>query len=199
MAAHTDAPSGLYYFPSCIPDEDLEDTEEWLESEGFQGELKSVTNNPQSRKVAQYGFKYGYGSGSVAEDAAEFPPAVKNLRDMIPDIYEGVAAEQFNQCIINRYLPGQGISAHIDNQKFGPVIVCFTFGSSREMEFVRRHDAHRILTEPGSMYVMSGESRTHWTHEMKARKSDPPAEGQTGRVVRGAVYSVTFREVPAES
>lgn len=194
-APNAGAPGGLHYYSACIPDEDLADTEEWLKSAEFQSELKGVTGNPQSRKVAQFGYKYGYGSGSVVEGAAEFPPEVKNLRDMIPDIHEGVTAEQFNQCIINRYLPGQGISAHADSQQFGPVIACFTFGSPREMEFARRYDAYRILTEPGSMYVMSGDSRALWTHEMKSRKSDPPPEGQTKRLARGTVYSVTFREV----
>ena len=96
--------------------------------------------------------------------------------------------EKLNQCLINRYLPGQGIGAHIDKVEFGDTIVCFTFGSGREMVFSLGDTAYNIRTEPLSMYVMTGDSRWKWKHEMKQRKSD-------NGIPRGTVYSITFREI----
>ena len=92
----------------------------------------------------------------------------------------------WNQCIINRYLPGQGIGAHIDVKSYGDHIVCFTLGSGREMEFTRDDDNYCLYTEPRSAYVMSGDSRYKWKHQMRLRKSD-------SGVSRSVCYSITFR------
>ena len=100
----------------------------------------------------------------------------------------------FNQCLINNYEPGQGISKHIDLITFGGVIGCFTFGSGSVMTFRRNNEVFNIYVRPNSLYIMSGESRYIWTHEMPSRKSDV-VEGK--KLLRNRRVSVTFRHVPS--
>jgi alkylated DNA repair dioxygenase AlkB len=102
-------------------------------------------------------------------------------------------SHEFNQCIINKYEPGQGINKHIDIKAYGPVIGCFTFGSGAVMTFRRKDEVHHLYVKPNSLYIMSGESRLLWTHEMPSRKSDM-VEGK--KIPRGLRISVTFRHVP---
>lgn len=177
----------------------------WLERQEFQG----VTSSANSRKVLQFGEEYRYtGTSKDSSSRKDFPPEVVKLRELLSlylsfstksnDIDEERNTKRchryFNQCIINRYEPGQGISAHVDDTKlFRGVVACFTFGSGAETEFsrvksiTREENVFSLYTEPRSLYIMSGESRYDWKHCMKARKSDPE------HGTRGVRYSVTFR------
>ena len=80
--------------------------------------------------------------------------------------------DYFNQCIVNNYIPGQGISRHVDHHDYGDVIGCFTLGSSVPIIF-RTHDNTllQLYTEPNSLYIMLGEARFA-NYEMPSRKSD---------------------------
>ena len=94
----------------------------------------------------------------------------------------------FDQCIVNNYFPGQGISKHIDLIDFGSVIGCFSICSGSEMVFQRGEEKYGIYAEPNSLYIMSGDSRYKYTHEMVSKKSD---NGKT----RDRRISITFRNV----
>ena len=102
---------------------------------------------------------------------------------------------EFNQCIINNYYPGQGISKHIDDERYGDVIGCFTLNGGCNMLFeyygVGRNSIEQRV-EPNSLYIMSGESRYRWLHSMPQRKSDYVNGKKIKRVRR---VSVTFRKV----
>ena len=181
---------GLFYFHDVIhPDllgsitEFLDTTDDWF----------SVGTSKNSRQVAHYGFKYNYISGDVSEKAPEFPECFKELRNIVR--WAGVVPETMplDQCLVNKYLPGQGIAAHTDTINYGHYICCFTFGSGAEMEFTRGgFDSVVLFTNPGSLYVMSGESRYKLKHSMRARKSDVVDSVKRERGVR---TSVTFRSV----
>ncbi|KKM74057.1 hypothetical protein LCGC14_1404150, partial [marine sediment metagenome] len=97
----------------------------------------------------------------------------------------------FDQCIINRYEPGQGIGAHRDRPDYGEFVACFTLGSGAEIEFSECHGpgSYKLYTEPRSLYIMSGASRHEYTHMIRGRKSDP------GYGKRGRRWSLTFRSV----
>lgn len=99
----------------------------------------------------------------------------------------------FDQVIVNEYLPGQGISAHVDCVPcFGPVIASVSLGATCEMLFHNLSTKARssILLEPHSLLMLSGEARYSWSHEIPARQSDL-IEGM--RVTRGRRVSLTFR------
>jgi len=87
------------------------------------------------------------------------------------------------QIIINEYVPGQGISKHIDDPKqFGEWIMCISLGSHVEMTF----DDYDISLNPCSLVVMTGDSRYKYTHQIKSRKSDKG-------IPRTTRVSITFR------
>lgn len=111
---------------------------------------------------------------------------------IIAETMADLPEDYFNQCIINRYLPGQGISAHVDANAYGHTIACFTFGSGAVMWFTRPGQHYDQYVEPDSLYIMQNEARYGWKHEMPARKSDQ-VDGE--KKLRGVRWSITFRAV----
>jgi alkylated DNA repair dioxygenase AlkB len=99
------------------------------------------------------------------------------------------------QVIVNEYLPGQGINAHVDDPvKFGAWVITVSLGSACEMEFASKKTGakFRATLPPRSMYAMTGESRYQWTHAIAGRKTDPSPAG-SHRVPRSTRGSITFR------
>jgi len=90
-------------------------------------------------------------------------------------------------------LPGQGISKHIDVKSYGNIIGCFTLGSGATMIFRKGNVTKEIYVESNSLYIMSGECRYNWTHEMIGKKSDI-VNGI--KISRDRRISVTFRNTP---
>ena len=106
----------------------------------------------------------------------------------------GVMTEP-DQLIVNEYLPGQGISKHVDCVAcFGSVVAGVSLGWPVPMKFTdtRSQQTVEIDLPKGSLLVLAGESRFHWRHEIAARSSDL-LHGQ--RVARQRRVSLTFRTV----
>ena len=203
-------PNGLFFFEDAVPESFCNLIEEWFQTTDVKHSMFSVTNSQgksscNSRKVIHYGYKYDYSSGGTKQKAANFPHIIDILLGIIPEVWRCYSAKlnssplpeditsKLNQCIINRYLPGQGIGHHIDRSEYGDVIICFTFLSGREMEFTRcGFTPYKVYTPRRSMYVMTGESRYKWGHQMRPRKSDK----KDGIIIpREECFSITFREV----
>ena len=104
-------------------------------------------------------------------------------------VENGLMEEKPDQCIINEYLPGQGISRHIDCVPcFGDRIVSISLLSGCVMEFQRYEEVQELYLEPRSLVLLTGDARYKWTHCIPARKFD----GARERVRR---ISLTFRNV----
>ncbi len=187
-------PKGLHYYPNAIPVEFASQLAEFLDHcELFPVTSRGGVTSVNARQVAHFGFSYDYSSGKVTKPAPAFPAEIKKLCALIytthskefPDGY------WFDQCIINRYEPGQGIGAHRDRPDYGEFVACFTLGSGAEIEFSECHGpgSYKLYTEPRSLYIMSGASRHEYTHMIRGRKSDP------GYGKRGRRWSLTFRSV----
>ncbi|KAA5803324.1 alpha-ketoglutarate-dependent dioxygenase AlkB [Alkalicaulis satelles] len=161
--------------------------------------LAEVDANPWrddlKRRVQHYGWRYDYRARQVTQDLRLGP-----LPGWLAPLAEAVGVEGGfgaipDQVIVNEYLPGQGISAHIDCVPcFGPVIASLSLGGMVEMEF--RHAAtgvrrSHVLPE-GSLLVLSGPARYEWTHAIPARRSDVIEGVRTARTRR---VSLTFRSV----
>lgn len=172
-------PDGLSYHHDIISDDLYSSLLEYLES--VSSEFFPVGSGKNSRLVLHRGHTYNYKKKGVDGSAPSFEPILHELVALS-------GLEGFNQCIINRYLPGQGINPHTDSSDYGDTIICFTIGGSAEMEFTLDDHCYKLLVEPRSMYVMSGDSRYAWKHGMRSRKSD----SGTPRSTR---YSFTFRKV----
>ena len=94
--------------------------------------------------------------------------------------------------VINEYIPPLGIGPHRDYAAFGPVIACVSLGSDVVVDFKEAHKKlHLPIHIPArSLWVISGDARTKWTHGIAPRLTD-----LTGgeRRTRGRRVSITFR------
>jgi alkylated DNA repair dioxygenase AlkB len=184
-----DSVPGLRYVRGWIDGDTQIDLLTEIDAAPWSGELK--------RRVQHYGYRYDYQRRSVPTDGPARRPAPP-----IPDWAAALAARLHQeghldrpaeQVIVNEYLPGQGISPHIDSvASFGPQVAAVSLASACTMEFLTAEADRRVPVrlEPGSLCVMTGPARETWRHTIPARKSDPVGEE---RVPRGRRVSVTFR------
>ena len=181
----------LYYFPNVLSEEFGKEILEFLKTSK---DWFPVGGTAKSREVIHYGYKYNYKSGNVKEHAKEFPDFARRLVGIITEKipFENGKDCDFTQCLINKYVDNQGIAAHIDALSFGKYICCFTIGNGANLRFSKGDKFFDLYTEPNSLYVMSGEARYSWKHEMKKLKYDV-VNGK--KIKRGERISVTFRTV----
>lgn len=145
---------------------------------------KEISKN--SRKVIHYGFIYDYSKKeATATPTSDLPKSLEKLRQIVLDKIGRSDLSTMNQCIVNRYLPGQGISAHVDHVDYGPIVASFTFNilqtKNRKMRFTNMDKTIDIETPNRSLYIMTGPSRYVWKHSMPGSKTFPE------------IFSVTFR------
>lgn len=184
-------PPGLHYV-------EFEENDTMREVDRYIRSLNYVTPAKSNRKVVQFGPIYDYEARKIRAAVTPIPDEFAMLLELIADQLSEhkIESPTFTQCIVNRYIPGEGISAHTDLADFGPVVACITFGAPADMVFRKMRGPgpaeYIIRPAPCSLYIMSGAARTNYTHEMPARKSDP---ADVGREARGVRYSATFRSV----
>lgn len=194
---------GLYYFQNMIKHDKSKSILANLDSEGWtqigsNEKTKEIKKNKR-RMVQQYGYYYDYTNGNTVKKAPDFPEFIKELSTILTQkckehglIEDGYT---FNQCIVNNYFQGEGISPHIDSLNFGKVIGCFTIGSGGTMKFTNNVEKkeYDVYTEDCSLYIMSSDARYKWLHQMEHLGSDI-VNGI--KIPRGRRISLTFRYVP---
>ena len=169
-----DIPEGLYYYGDVLPLKLKDRVITFLLNEWRLGNFKEVGETKNSgilsRKVLQFGYEYIYTTHSVKKIDRNLPQIILDIIKYLPKYSD----TKFNQCIINRYENGQGITPHIDAECFGSVICCFTFGEGSLMNFKRVIDEkeYNLRVEDNSVYIMSGESRYEWKHSMPNLESN---------------------------
>jgi len=149
------------------------------------------------RRVQHYGWRYNYTYRQVTP-ADRLGPLPDWLHDLAERVHARHAGERPDQVIINEYLPGQGISAHVDlPTAFGPTVATLSLGHAVFMQFTPKKSPHtpiQVLLPRRSLCILRGESRNDWTHAIVARHSDRIR----GKVVpRQTRVSVTFRSIIA--
>lgn len=142
-------------------------------------------NNDLKRRTQHYGWRYDY---SKRSGSSEYLGPLPLFLEQYAVRVGKVCGRQFEQCIVNEYLPGQGISAHTDLvAAYGDHVCSLSLGSSCIMNL---HDPEKKMHELDlprrSLLVMHGDARYKWKHSIAARKSDKG-------VPRGRRVSVTFR------
>lgn len=152
-----------------------------------------VSDDPKSRRVIHYGYKYDYRKMALPAKTSPMPEVLAALARPVAASLLG-ESEMFDQLIINEYIPGQGISAHVDHpQQFGDVIFCICLGSGTTIMFT--HPDGRVESRwlpAGSAYAMTGKARHMWRHGIEAKKSDMVG---FKRIPRGTRYSLTYRTI----
>lgn len=159
-----------------------------------------ITNSSNSRCVQHYGYKYNYKTSDISEKTDELPDFLCPYKIFLEGVCSEIDSKKdfnnyFNQCIVNNYNPGQGISKHIDNTSYGDIIGCYTLGSGCYMRFTNNNnndDYIDVYVKPNSLYIMSGDARYKWKHEMIPAQYDVV---ESIKIPRGRRISLTFRNV----
>ncbi len=190
---------GLYYYPNFLSSNEGECLWNNLQSDS---NWVGVTESANARRVIHYGYIYSYTGGKL-QKTEPIPLIYSDLIERFQKIIdsENLARPipQFDQLIINQYLCGQGIAAHIDDiSKFDSIIACITLGSGVTINFKKKTGdnntekpvTYSLYVEPNSLYIMSGDSRYIWQHAIPHRKKDLVGDLN---IPRGKRISLTFR------
>ena len=157
-----------------------------VDRNGWQTSLK--------RRVQHYGYTYDYKARKI--DASLYLGELPNWSLPVTNKLgkEPFISERFDQLIVNEYLPGQGISPHIDCVPcFKETIVSLSLGSRCEMVFHGPSCEKEILIlEPRTLLVLQKDARFKWKHSIPSRKSDVV---NGARVQRERRVSLTFRTI----
>jgi len=179
--------SGLKYIANYINQQDSLELLKLIDLQPWLLDLK--------RRVQHYGYKYDYRNRAI--DSRQYlGPMPDWLIILSKRLYnEKIFKIVPDQVIINEYMPGQGISPHIDCEPcFEDTICSLSLISSCLMEFSNDNLKFNIILEPGSLLVLSDEARYKWKHGIPSRKSDN-YNGE--KIWRERRVSLTFRKVRA--
>ncbi|MDR9486208.1 MAG: alpha-ketoglutarate-dependent dioxygenase AlkB [Sediminimonas sp.] len=201
----TTAPSQLSLFPAD-PSPELPDgltyREDYITGSDADGLLAAVDASAWladlKRRVQHYGYRYDYKARQARREDRIGPLPTFLERLAIRLAREGVFSKPPDQVIVNEYLSGQGISAHIDCRPcFGDTIAILSLGSACVMRFAHRPSSRTVdlALRPLGLLSISGEARNEWTHAIPARQSDA-IDGE--KHLRSRRVSLTFRTMRFE-
>lgn len=144
------------------------------------------------RRTQHYGFSYPEGGNRFArpEPLGPLPDWLAGLARRVAD--EGLLERPAENVVINEYLPGQGISPHLDLPAYGPTVISLSLLAPVLMDLVEVAGGRveHVLLEPRSALVLGGAARRAWKHGIARRGSDLV---QGVRTPRGRRISVTLR------
>jgi alkylated DNA repair dioxygenase AlkB len=149
------------------------------------------------RRTQHYGYKYDYKSKAL--DSSDYLGALPYwLIDLASRLNsDGIFESTPNQVIVNEYLPGQGISPHIDCIScFGATVCSLSLSSPCIMEFSNKTSKYMQLLERKSLLILKQCARYEWTHGIASRKYDL-YDGY--KMPRERRISLTFRTVITSS
>ena len=172
-------PEGLVYCPDFLSLSEEREMVEWIDAQPW--------DTAFSRRRQFYGYSY---SQSTPKVEIPFLLGVYAVR-----LFEqGLVLEVPKQILINEYFPGQGIAAHIDEMpNLQSQVVTVSLLDTYPMLFACAATGleYEQWLERRSVAIMSGSSRTEWTHEIVKRKADVIQGG--GKRMRGRRVSITYR------
>jgi alkylated DNA repair dioxygenase AlkB len=183
---------GLSYIREFITREEEANLLESIDASHWLTDLK--------RRVQHYGYKYDYKRRSL--DHSMYIGAIPNWAASIAEriVQHSLMRAMPDQVIVNEYLPGQGISDHVDCEPcFDDTIISLSLASGCIMEFKKLTDKGLkkvVYLAPRSLVVLKGESRYGWTHGIPAREKD---KWHGRSIPRKRRVSLTYRKVILEN
>jgi len=172
---------GMTYIPNFVSKEEEKELLREIDGRPWSNELK--------RRVQHYGYKYNYKARTISKDMYVGPLPDFSLEISKRLLYRGFFEKLPDQLIINEYLPGQGIAAHIDCPPcFDDSIASISLGWPYEIVFKRKTQKISLELSLGSCLIIQGEARYNWTHEIERRKDD-------NGIMRQRRVSLTFRNI----
>lgn len=150
------------------------------------------------RRVQHYGYKYDYRARRINVDMkiGDLPNWGVKIADQLFET--GIFRKPPDQLIVNEYLPGQGISPHIDCEPcFEDTIVSISLNSTAIMNFIHVESNRKIevLLNRRSAVILKEASRYQWKHSIIGRKTD---KFNNKVIPRNRRISLTFRNVILE-
>jgi alkylated DNA repair dioxygenase AlkB len=174
---------GLTYVPNFLLPEECKDILSCIDRRSW--------SNVLQRRVQHYGYVYDYRKREI-DKTMKLGPLPQFLKDLARLLKR---QEYFkwlpDQAIINEYMPGQGIAAHIDcTPCFKDTIATISLGWCYEMKFINTYTRERkwLDLEVGSLLVLQDDARYKWTHEIQRKMDDLG-------IMRQRRVSITFRNV----
>ena len=179
--------SGLVFVKNYISDKEHDELIHVIDTNSWSNELK--------RRVQHYGYKYNYKSRSISISmkVQDLPNWAKQIGSNF--VKDGYFNSHPDQLIVNEYMPGQGITSHIDCEPcFEDTVISISLGSYTTMNFTNKYTKEKIpfILPPKSAIILKGESRYEWLHGIPARKSDIIDGFKQNRKRR---ISLTYRRV----
>lgn len=127
------------------------------------------------RRVQHYGYRYNYSSRKA--DKSDYLGKLPEWSDFLLEklFKNNFILYKRDQLIVNEYLPGQGIAAHVDCVPcFDDTIIIISIGSGIERQFTATESSLKqsYYLESRSLLILQGEARYNWKHGIVPRKSD---------------------------
>lgn len=152
----------------------------------FQNELE-WPDRP-GRISLHYGYTFDYKTFGLDPDIPykEFP-------DWLQPLIPTTESRPPEQVCLQYYPPGSGIPPHVDTHRAYDQLYALSLGAPAIMRFRRGEECVDVDLNPRSMMQMTGDSRLHWTHGIKKRKTDTLQDGTVRP--RAERWSITYRWV----
>ena len=172
---------GLTYIPDFITEEEERRILARVDSGAW--------NHEYSRRRQQFGYRYDYKSEHLTH-LGPLPDWLQELAERLTR--DGIFDRIPDKALVNEYVPGQGIAAHID--RFSETVVSLSLSSGILMDFTRDSDSARVSMwlQPRSLLILQDEARHQWRHSIAKRLKDLH-DGNW--IPRDRRVSLTFRSV----
>lgn len=145
----------------------------------------------KGRRSLHYGYTFSYKTFAIDEDVP-YAPFPAWLTPLLPTPEQG--GRPPDQVCVQHYPPGAGIPPHVDTHSAFDELYALSLGAPVVMQFCNgadKEDRVDVDLAPRSMMQMRGDARLHWTHGIRARKTDVLADGTVRP--RADRWSITYR------
>merc|ERR1712137_594641 len=195
---------GMLYFPNYVTEEEEQRLLELIDGRPW--------NHDICRRTQYYGYTYYHTRQNILTLQPVDQPQTHTgeLSDMQFILDRMIADRIFpddhppTQVLVNEYLNNMCIKGHLDNvDAFGDVIVSLSLNAPAYMTMRACDDPDKVmkvLMEPRSAFIMTGDSRFLWRHGITRQKKvwDPSTNSIILRDDSYRRVSLTIREVKTD-